>query len=132
MAVVVFDSAAFVARYPEFSSVTAGTLGAYFTEATLHLNNTDASRVVDIAQRAVLLNMLTAHIAALNGTGVNGAGASGMVGRINAASEGSVSASVDFVAATNGTQAWFYQTPYGVSFWATSARFRTMQYVGRA
>lgn len=131
MAIVTFDAAAFVVRYPEFSTVSAGLLGAYFSEATMYLSNTDASRVSDPVQRAVLLNMLTAHIAALNGSGVNGAGASGMVGRINSASEGSVSASAEFATATNGTQAWFYQTQYGTAYWAASARFRTMQYVGR-
>jgi len=127
MAIVVFDSVAFVARYPEFAAVTVGTLGAYFVEATIYLDNTDASRVIDIAQRAILLNMLTAHIATLNGSG---AGPQGMVGRLSSGTEGSVSASADFVAATNGTQAWYYQTQYGCSFWAATGRYRTMQYVG--
>lgn len=131
MSIVVFDTVAFVARYPEFSTVTAPVLGAYFSEATMYLDNTDASRVSDLGQRTVLLNMLTAHIAAMNGSGVSGNGASGMVGRISTASEGSVSASADFVAATNGTQAWYYQTQYGTAYWAATARFRTMQYFGR-
>lgn len=128
---VVFDPLGFVARYPEFTAVTSPVLGMYFSEATMYLDNTDTSRVSDLGQRAVLLSMLTAHVAALNGSGASGNGAPGMVGRINSASEGSVSASADYAQATNGTMAWYQQTQYGVAFWAASARYRTMQYVGR-
>jgi len=131
MGVVTFDPTAFLARYPEFSTVSEATLQLYFDEATFYLDNTDKSLVSDVAQRAVLLNMITAHIAALNGSGVNGNGASGMVGRITSASEGSVSVSVDYVAPTNGTQAYFQQTPYGAAYWAASGRFRSMRYIGR-
>jgi len=131
MAIVTFDPTAFVARYPEFSTVNAGVLGAYFSEATMYLDNTDASRVSDVGQRAVLLNMLTAHVAALNGSGVSGNGAQGMVGRINSASEGSVSVSAEYAAPANGTQAYFQQTQYGAAFWAATGRYRMMQYVGR-
>lgn len=129
MAVVVFDPVGFVARYPEFSAVSAPVLGMYFSEATIYLDNTDNSRVSDPGQRAVLLNMLTAHVAALNGSGVNGNGASGMVGRISSAGEGSVNASAEYAAPANGTQAYFYQTPYGAAYWAAIGRYRTMQYV---
>lgn len=129
MAVVVFDPVAFKARYPEFNAVSDVLLGLYFTEATLYLDNTDCSRVSDVNQRALLLNMLTAHIAALNGSGVNGSGASGMVGRVNSATEGSVSVSSEYVVANNGTMAWYLQTPYGAQYWAATGRYRTMQYV---
>lgn len=129
MAVVAFDPAAFVARYPEFNTVSTTVLGLYFTEATMYLDNTDASRVSNIAQRSVLLNMLTAHIAALNGSGANGNGAQGIVGRINSATEGSVTVSSEYAAPKNGTQAWFQQTQYGAAFWAASGRYRTMVYV---
>ena len=66
MAIVVFDVAAFRERYPEFDAVSEPLLNAYFTEATIYLNNTDSSLVADVAVRAVFLNMLVAHIAALN------------------------------------------------------------------
>lgn len=128
---VVFDPAAFKLRYPEFSTVADATLGMYFSEATLYLDNTDTSRITDLGQRAVLLNMLTAHVAALNGAGANGNGAPGMVGRINSATEGSVTASAEYAMPANGTQAWYQQTQYGASYWAATGRYRTMQYVGR-
>lgn len=129
MAVVVFDPAAFVARYPEFASVNPTVLGMYFAEATLYLDNTDCSRVTDPGQRALLLYMLTAHVAALNGSGVNGAGASGVVGRTSSASEGSVSASFEYAVANNGLEAFFQQTQYGAAFWAATARYRTAIYL---
>jgi hypothetical protein len=128
MAVVTFDPVAFIARYPEFSAVNGSVLGMYFAEATIYLDNTNNSRVSDVVARAVLLNMLTAHIAAMNGSGINGNGASGLVGRVSSASEGSVSVSTEYVAAKNGTMAYFLQTPYGASYWAATASYRTMQY----
>jgi len=77
MAIVVFDIAAFRERYPEFASVSDSLLNAYFVEATVYLNNTDCSPVKDVAVRAVYLNMLVAHLAALN-SGVNGEKPSGL------------------------------------------------------
>lgn len=125
--VVVFDVAGFRARYPEFASVADATLEAYFQEATIYLDNTERSRVQDLAQRRVLLNMLTAHIAALN-SGVGGQAASPLVGRINSASEGSVSVSVDMGPST-GSSAWFQQTKYGAAFWQATTSLRQFLYV---
>ena len=130
MAVVTFDPVGFLARYPEFVSVNQATLQAYFNEATLYLNNTDASLVTDGSaggQRAMLLNMATAHITAINAT-VNGVAPSPLVGRIDQASEGSVSVHADMGPVAN-SQAWWVQTKYGAAFWAASASYRTMRYV---
>lgn len=126
MAIVVFDSNAFLARYPEFVSVSAAALQACFAEATIYLNNTDASLVTDVNQRAVLLNMIVAHIAALN-MGVNGQASSPLVGRIDQASEGSVSVHADMGPVTN-SQAWWLMTKYGASYWQATASYRTMRY----
>ncbi len=128
MGIVAFDVARFKARYPEFSSVNNVALEDYFTEATLYLDNTDCSMVEDVTQRAVLLNMLTAHIAAGNGCN-GGAGAAALVGRISQATEGSVSVTADFVDAKNGSEAWYFSTKYGASYWAATAQYRTAQYI---
>lgn len=125
--VVVFDPSAFKARYPEFVSVSDALLQAYFGEATIYLANTEDSRVQDVAQRAVLLNMLVAHIAVMN-AGANGQPASPLVGRVNTATEGSVSVGTD-MGTVPFTAAWFLQTKYGAAFWQATARYRTMQYV---
>lgn len=126
MCVVTFDSAAFIARYPEFATVNTATLTAYFSEATIYCDNTDSSIVTDCTIRAALLNMLVAHITALN-SGVNGQSPSGIVGRISDASEGSVHVAAD-MGATTGSSAWYMQTQYGAAYWTATARYRQFQY----
>lgn len=123
--VVVFNYATWVARYPEFAAVTEPTATLYFNEATIYLNNTDCSPVVDTGKRAVLLNMLTAHIAALAAKAASPGG--GIVGRIDSATEGSVSVHAEMVTTPNST--WYMQTPYGAAYWQATAQYRTMKYV---
>ncbi|HCA3674588.1 TPA: DUF4054 domain-containing protein [Salmonella enterica subsp. houtenae serovar 43:z4,z23:-] len=127
MVVVIFDPAAFKLRYPEFSSVDDALLQQYFTQATIYLDNTDFSRVSDLAVRAMLLNMLVAHIAFLY-SGANGQSPSGLVGRIDSASEGSVSVHADMPGVT-ANSAWYMQTKYGADYWNATAPFRTFQYI---
>ena len=129
MAVVAFDPTGFLARYPEFASVNQATLGAYFNEATIYLNNTDASPVTDGSVgglRSTLLNMLTAHIAKLNAT-VDGNAPSDLVGRVDQATQGSVSVHAD-MGQVPGSAAWYMQTKYGAAYWAATAAYRTMRY----
>lgn len=125
--IVAFDPTAFKARYPEFVNVSDALLQDYFGEATIYLANTEDSRVQDVAQRGVLLNMLVAHIAQLN-AGSTTQPASPLVGRVNTATEGSVSVGTE-MGVVPFTAAWFLQTKYGASFWQATARYRTMQYV---
>lgn len=129
MAAVVFDPVAFTLRYPEFSGVTYPLLGLYFDEATLYLSNSDCSPVQNLTRRAMLLNMLVAHIALLSGALNPGGAASGPmpVGRTSSASEGSVSASLDY--AVPGTAAWFAQTQYGAAFWQATISLRSFRYI---
>ncbi|WP_338929486.1 DUF4054 domain-containing protein [Escherichia coli] len=108
MGVVIFAPSAFKLRYPEFSSVDDVLLQQYFTQATIYLDNTDSSRVSDLAVRSMLLNMLVAHIACLY-SGANGQSPSGLVGRIDSASEGSVSVHADMPGGT-ANSAWYMQT----------------------
>ncbi|EJX7554741.1 DUF4054 domain-containing protein, partial [Escherichia coli] len=127
MGVVIFDPSAFKLRYPEFSSVDDALLQQYFTQATIYLDNTDTSRVSDLAVRSMLLNMLVAHIACLY-SGANGQSPSGLVGRIDSASEGSVSVHADMPGGT-ANSAWYMQTKYGADYWNATAPFRTFQYI---
>ena len=125
MAQAVFNYAAWAARYPEFAGVDEALASLYFAEACLYLDNRDDSPVSDIAVRGLLLNMLTAHIAAL-------AGASGrsadQVGRVASASEGSVSVSMD-TGTLPGSAAWYQQTQYGLTYWKASQPYRSATYV---
>lgn len=125
--VVVFSPTDFKALYPEFVSVGDAALNRNFTLATLQLANGCGSRVCDAVQRELLLDLLTAHITQLF-NGVNGQPPAGIVGRIDKATEGSVS-----VGAGMGTEAYgqpyYDQTQYGAMYWAATARYRTMMYV---
>jgi hypothetical protein len=128
MAQVVFDYAAWAARYPEFSTtVTQQQATELFAEACLYLDNSDGSVVQDMAVRALLLNMIVAHIAKI-AYGTNGQPASGLVGRIETATEGSVTVTARYPD-SSGLAAWFNQTPYGAGYWAATARYRIFRYV---
>lgn len=128
MAVVIFDPAAFKARYPEFAAVSDPTLQAYFNEATLYLSNTDVSPVQNVTRRAMMLNMLTAHIGKLAGA-LSIDGQPPPVGRVSQAAEGSVSVGMEYLAP--GTAAWFTQTPYGAAFWQATSSLRGFRYRSR-
>lgn len=125
MASAVFSYAAWTTRYPEFGAVSSDLAALFFDEATLYLDNSDTSPVEDVARRLVLLNMLTAHIAALAGATGRDAGS---VGRVASATEGSVSVTLD-AGAEPGSAAWYKQTSYGFSFWQATKNLRGAFYV---
>lgn len=128
MTAVVFDPAAFKARYPEFAAVGDPLLQACFGEAGLYLSNMDNSPVQNVTRRAVLLNMLTAHIAALGGA-LSSDGQPRPVGRVSSATEGSVSASMEYL--VPGSAAWFAQTQYGAAFWQATTSLRGFRYIAQ-
>jgi len=125
--IVVFDPAAFKARYPEFATATDAQLQGCFDEACLIVDNTACSVVRQVERRTTLLWMLTAHIAALT-IGVNGQAPSGLVGRVDSATEGSVSVHADWSGAS-ASQAWYLQTPYGAMFWQVTSIYRRFRYI---
>lgn len=130
MTVVAFDYNAWITRFPEFASVPADLAQLYFGEASILLDNTDCSPVQDPNIRAVLLNLLTAHIAKLNAPidGQAGGANGGMVGRINSATEGSVSVGAEGSPIGTGDEMYYMQTQYGAMYWALTARYRTWRY----
>lgn len=131
--VVTFDPAVFVQYYPEFTGLTNGVMMRAFNHATLQLDNSCGSLVQDANKREILLGLLTAHILFLNNGTNDGAGninpPSGVVGRLAAATEGSVSLNAEWDAPPNATQAYLIQTKYGAEFWTATAKYRTMRYV---
>lgn len=127
-AVATFSYPAFTARYPEFSGIDPGLAAAYFAEATLYLRNDGSGPVQDAGQQLALLNMLVAHLAKLNALNADGSSASGLVGPITSATEGSVSVGSGLVVEA-GTAGWFQQTSYGYAFWNATAPYRAMRYV---
>lgn len=124
--VVTFDADVFKAAYPAFSTVDAAALTLNFAYATIILNNTCRSIVVDATVRETLLNVLVAHITALL-QGVNGAPAAGVVGRVASAGQGTVNVGVEFLGTLN--EQWYLQTQWGVLFWQLTAQLRTFHYI---
>jgi len=126
MATVTFDYSTWVIRFPELSGVSSALAQLYFNEAGLYCDNTDASEVTDVTIRAMLLNLVTAHIAKLNAT-INGIAPSDIVGHISNASEGSVSVGTDLNLLPGSAQ-WFAQTRYGFQYWQATSVFRRFRY----
>ena len=125
LGVVQFSASEFLALYPQFGPQTSA-LANSFTLAQTQLNNTCGSRVQDANLRLTLLYLLTAHITALlAGTGT--ATASGLVGRMSGATEGTVTATLEYE--TFGpSQDYYMQTQFGVQYWQATAPWRTMRY----
>jgi hypothetical protein len=131
--VVVFNSGEFLAIFPEFTNINSGAPSALqnnFNLATLQLDNSCCSRVSNANTRQSLLYLLTAHITAL-AQGTDTQPASGTVGRVASATEGSVSAQLDMGSSTSQAAAYYQQTTYGAQFWQATVRFRTF-YVAAA
>lgn len=124
-AVAVFVAVDFRAAYPMFSTLTDPQLAESFSLATIYLRNDGSSPVRTVSMQTSLLYMLTAHLAQIM-FGVNGQPPGGMVGRINSASEGSVSVGSEWP--TTANNAWFLQTPFGANFWQATAAYRMARY----
>lgn len=137
--VVTFDNNAWVAGYPIFANVGA-TLGqSYFNRASfICANNCRNPANATPGMLADLLYLLTSHIAWLNSPrdangnpAATGQAPSPIVGRINSATEGSVSVGADMGDANAGSpsEAWYLQTTWGAEYWAATAGVRTGFYV---
>ena len=126
-AIALFDFGSWAARYPDLADTVSPDLAAaYFAEAGLYLANDGAGPIDDVVRQSLILNMLTAHIAILGSAGRGGA--SGMVGRVASATEGSVSVSTD-MPTLPGSAAWFAQTAPGLSAWQAMAPYRMFRYI---
>jgi hypothetical protein len=131
---IVFDYAAWLLMFPEFAAVTEPRAQLFWNAAGGICDNT-ATSPFDVTLLPSYLNVLTAHIAALNGgltaTGSIAPGSGPQpVGRLASASEGSVSASYEYGGGEGGgpSEAWYTQTSYGALYWAMTAQYRTWKY----
>lgn len=117
------------ACYREFSNVSEVQAKSFWVEATLIHRNDGGGPVQDANQQAILLYMLTAHIAYLRvGTADNPSPASqGIVGRVSSVTQGSVSLSSDLLPMP-GTASYYALSVYGLSYWNATAPFRTFHY----
>jgi hypothetical protein len=132
---VVFDYPTWIAMFPELSGITEPAATGYFSFATVFIRNDGTYPVKDQTLLQNLLYLTTAHIARLLSNRTNGVPTTGgietappIVGRINNASEGSVSVATE-MPNQPPSAAWWNQTTYGAMVWRMLAPFRTMRYV---
>ena len=138
---VVFSYAAWAALFPEFNPgspgiapagsipVTSAQATQYFLMATMVHRNDGGGPVYDAATQSNLLNLLTAHMAALMATPAGASSASPLVGRISQAAEGSVNVTTDLPTNMPMASGFFVQTKYGFMYWTASQPFRTARYL---
>lgn len=127
--IVQFNYQSWVQAYPEFSALPETTVTeVYWTQAQIIHRNDGGGPVSNTASQSVLLNLVVAHLAYLFG-GVNGQPPPQTVGRVDAATQGSVNVSLDYGTVTN-SQAWWVQSKYGAQYWLMTATYRTMRYIG--
>lgn len=126
--IVVFDYAVWSLAFPELAPfVSQPTAAGYFGQAGDLIDNTPSSLISDVGMRGRILGLLTAHYAALFSS-INGAAATGLVGRITGATEGSVSVQVQGPPMSANSW-WWLQTKYGAAAWNALAPYRTMRYI---
>lgn len=126
--IITFDPAAFLVLFPQFNYLAPATLTAYFDVATTFVRNDGFGPVTSDQMQTQLLNFATAHIVKLFALTADGQTPSDIVGRINNASQGSVSVGSEMLLPPGSAQ-WWNQTPFGAAFWLLSAPFRTMRYL---
>jgi hypothetical protein len=134
---VVFSQPNWIAMFPAFTNVNATQGAVFFNMATRLCANDIRNPAItcDDGTLDTLLYLLTSHIAALmspkdTSGNFNSAGtlpASPLVGRIDQATEGSVSVHADMGDTTAGSpsQPWYEQTTWGSMYWAMTAGVRT-------
>lgn len=128
MAIVAFVPADFKAAYPEFVLIDDARCTIMFTMAAQAiLDNTDNSPVMALDYRTQLFWLLVAHLLTLFAIGADGS--ERPVGRVDTATEGSVSVGFAYeLPAGSAMAAWFNQTKYGALYWMMTAQYRSMKY----
>jgi hypothetical protein len=135
-AIATFSYSTWVAAFPELATVPEGqATSLYFPMACVSLRNDGTGPVSDPAVQLLLLNLLTAFYAELytQSQGDQSPGsakdANSPVGRIDSASEGSVSVHTDIGSSVSEQMAFYAQNKYGLNFWALTAVYRRARYV---
>jgi len=127
--VVAFNYSTWAALFPEFSTtVSAPQAQVLFDVVTATLQRNDGGGPISkAATQSTLLNYAVAHLAFLyNGT--NTQPAAQLVGRINSATEGSISVQADYGANVSQSQAFWITSKYGAMWWAATNQYRRMRY----
>jgi hypothetical protein len=120
MAAVIFDPAEFRLVYPQFTAdrISDAQLQRAFDTACLLWGNPDESTIPE-TERAILLDLLTCHLATL---ALWGAG--GQAGPVTAQSASTSGLNLSFQIPQTMGRAYYGQTPCGQSFWAATLKYR--------
>lgn len=139
--VVTFDFPTFTVLFPEFANVNPTTAAGWFLRASFLCGNETCNPLNGVTgMLSMALYLLTAHIGWLNAPrdaagnpAATGVAPSPLVGRIDQATEGSVSVHADMGDANSAfpTQAWFNSTKYGAEYVLMTAGIRTAHYVAQ-
>lgn len=128
---VTFDYNTWVGMFPYFSSVPSSLGAGYFIQACGLCANTTLNPLFSKGILPLALYLLTSHIAALNSPTPDGQQGSTLVGRINSATEGSVSVQAQWDSSGSPNESYFTQTKWGAQYWTMAAVTRTAVYLGR-
>lgn len=124
---ITFNYTNWALLFPQFSNLNETQVTTLVLPlAEQYCRNDGGGPVTTASTQTNLLNLMVAHVAQLL-FGSTTQPLSPLVGRINNASEGSVSVGTDFPTTPNN--AWFLQTQFGAAFWQASAPYRTMRYI---
>lgn len=132
---VQFSYSLWIGQFPEFSALSPEQGLFYFDLATVIQRNDGTGPVRNPTTQLNLLNLLTSHMATLysQSLGDQSPGApkpaNSPVGRINSATEGSVTVQTDYGTVTSQQQAFMIQSKYGATWWALTAQYRTARYI---
>lgn len=132
---VSFDYNLWVQTFPEFSAISEPQATLWFGFATIIQRNDGCGPVSNPVTQLSLLNLVTAHLVSLYLQSQDdpspGAAkdANTPVGRINSATEGSVSVATDYGTNVSQQMSFCLQSKYGSAWWAMTAQYRTMRYI---
>jgi hypothetical protein len=133
-----FSYPKWIAGFPAFANCSPTQGQAWFDRAGLYCENNVCNPAASAGILETLLYLLTSHLAQLyaprdeNGCPAqSGSPPPPIVGRINSASEGSVSVGAEWDGSGSPSEAFFTQTQYGAEFWQATAQFRTMRYAAQ-
>jgi hypothetical protein len=138
-AIVSFNYPNWIASFPEMAGCSPTQGQAFFDRADSFFANDACNPAIVLGETRFtrMLYLMTSHLAFLyaprdaNGNPAqSGSPSSPLVGRLNSASEGSVSVGSEWKGAEAGEE-FYIQTKYGAEFWQAMAPFRTFRYAAQ-
>jgi hypothetical protein len=137
-----FSYTKWIALFPEFRGCSPEQGEAWWMRANFYCANSVFNPAYGSNGTGILemlLYLVTSHLAFMyaprdaNGCPAQtGSPAAPIVGRINTASEGSVSVQTEWDSGgTSPSEAFFLQTKYGAEYWQATAPYRTMRYAAQ-